>query len=864
MENLLFTPSKHRISWRNSLILAFLCLLNVSIRAQVITGKVRGSDGSALSQANILGISAAGKMLCYAISDDAGHFKLVVPDSLSHGKLQKIRVSYLGYATIEMPFGKLKDGETIVLPNDHHTIKEVTVRAQRIRNSGDTLTYSVAGFRQGQDRSIADVIAKMPGMEVGSDGTIKYQGTAINKFYIEGLDLMGARYGMANKNLSVDKVASVQVLQNHQPVKSLKGVVFSHQAALNLVLKDDAKAAWNGTVDLGIGMGHDLLYDNRLLGLNFSRKFQSLMMYKNNNTGRNIRSEVSDLITQGRNLTPQPGSLLSLMGITVPNMKEERYTFNQSHLLAGNWLWKLSKEETLRIQAHGLVDKSQVDKQRATTYLTLNGRPTVSEQEKITTKRSQWKGEANYQYNGKNTYISNNIQGNMNLDKSVGYIDLDGTDTRQMVRPHQFSVVDNLQLSHTTERKRVYKWDTQLAYYYYPGQLLTVRQQTEQTALHFFHANSAVNLGIPLGKHNVQQLVGVSYDNQSVRVSDGDTLAERRPYQYRSLYWEPKINFIMGSHRTSFTLRAQLVGQTYNHHHSRNLWADPLLSYRWEMTGLSTLTAYARIEHSPRALTDIFDIPIFIDYRSRLINRGQTGAIKTASLATTYQYANPIAGVFFSIQPSYIRRQGEVLYRENLNASIYDMMATDSTYTLVTQALNARISKSIGWAKTYIALHALLQRTNYTLLMAEQPHDARIDRSMLRLNYSLRPWQFMSLEGQTEMLSIRQKTISQQHQPQVTTTEWRHELGMFFYIGEKIMLSCKNQLLHTNDPALGTNWFVDMAASYRTNHSELTFTVSNIIGRNHIERIRLHDTFQTYTAYQLRPREVMLKWSFDL
>ena len=38
------------------------------------------------------------------------------------------------------------------------------------------------------------VIANMPGLSVAGNGTITYQGKAINKFYIEGMDLMGNKY----------------------------------------------------------------------------------------------------------------------------------------------------------------------------------------------------------------------------------------------------------------------------------------------------------------------------------------------------------------------------------------------------------------------------------------------------------------------------------------------------------------------------------------------------------------------------------------------------------------------------------------------------------------------------------------------
>lgn len=61
----------------------------------------------------------------------------------------------------------------------------------------------------------------------GAYGTITYQGKQINKFYIEGLDLLGSKYSQASENISADKVKSVQVYERHQPVKLLRDVTFS-------------------------------------------------------------------------------------------------------------------------------------------------------------------------------------------------------------------------------------------------------------------------------------------------------------------------------------------------------------------------------------------------------------------------------------------------------------------------------------------------------------------------------------------------------------------------------------------------------------------------------------------------------------
>ena len=140
-------------------------------------------------------------------------------------------------------------GRMLVLLTPEATgIREVTIRAPRLSFRGDTVSYNVSRFTEAQDRSIADVLRKMPGIEVAKSGEIRYNGQPINNFYIEGLDMLDGRYGQATNNIAPQDVASVEVMENHQPIKALKDIVFSDRAAINLRLKPHAKARWTGTL----------------------------------------------------------------------------------------------------------------------------------------------------------------------------------------------------------------------------------------------------------------------------------------------------------------------------------------------------------------------------------------------------------------------------------------------------------------------------------------------------------------------------------------------------------------------------------------------------------------------------------------
>ncbi|MFV0247637.1 MAG: hypothetical protein ACK5H1_01570 [Tenacibaculum sp.] len=97
-------------------------------------------------------------------------------------------------------------------------------------------------------------------IELFRDGKILYRGKPINKYYIEGLNLLEGKYNLANSNLPHKEVAKVQVLDNHQPIRVLDSLVYSNQAAINIKLKNSY--TFTRQAELGLGLLPLLWYTN--------------------------------------------------------------------------------------------------------------------------------------------------------------------------------------------------------------------------------------------------------------------------------------------------------------------------------------------------------------------------------------------------------------------------------------------------------------------------------------------------------------------------------------------------------------------------------------------------------------------------
>lgn len=204
--------------------------------------KIRGilkcaTSGQPIPDVYIMLMTEDGKtILAYSYSQPDGSFILECPQGPQQEFL--LTTSRLGYEPYRQKIPAQTQQTEILLKESSLTLREVKVISSPIRRQGDTISYYMSNFHRPQDRNLADVLARMPGIHVQSDGRVQYDGKPINRFYIEDMNLLGERYSLATQNLSPSDIAAVQVYENHEPIKMLRDRSQTEQAALNIKLKD--------------------------------------------------------------------------------------------------------------------------------------------------------------------------------------------------------------------------------------------------------------------------------------------------------------------------------------------------------------------------------------------------------------------------------------------------------------------------------------------------------------------------------------------------------------------------------------------------------------------------------------------------
>ena len=308
---------------------------------------------------------ADSSIVAYTTTDKQGFYNLKATTQLS-----EVLLSISGF-NIKRETTRIKAHSQTFdfhVEEENRILREVVVKSQKLWGNRDTLNYLVSAYTRGKDRSIGDVLKKLPGITIEDNGVIKYQGNPINHFYIENLDMLQGRYNLATQGIKAEDVATVQVLENHEHIRSRQDQTPSERAAINLKIKDKAKGIWSKSVDLGAGHNHDeTLWEAMLQTMYFGKGKQHMLRYSGDNLGRSL-----EMGTDHYGFSSEGNSrMVSLVEHSSPPIGNS--LFGYRHSINLNNLAKLSDSITINYNLNYSHNFASGHSFTQTTYFLPNG-----------------------------------------------------------------------------------------------------------------------------------------------------------------------------------------------------------------------------------------------------------------------------------------------------------------------------------------------------------------------------------------------------------------------------------------------------------------------------------------------------------
>lgn len=628
----------------------------------IITGTVvEASDRSPIVGANVLIKDSNGKMLTYGISDDGGRFSIETPDGAENLYIQ---VTMIGYKTFSAPCKVNAQPWTILMEEGALQLQEVVVKADRIRENGDTITYHVGSFAQKQDRTIGDVLKRMPGIDVANNGRIKYQGTDINKFYIEGNDLLGGKYGIATNGISHDDIGAVEVMENHQPMQVLRGLSFSDQAAINLKMKNKSKATLLVHGTLGGGWSqqpHGSLWQGDIFTMMVTGKYQMITTLKGNNTGLNLLDQLSDF-TSDRTDESMSG-YISLSSPTTPNLQKRRSYFNRSWMVSSSHLLKTNKDGEMKAQIDYQNDRVTARGTNTTTYFLDSGDRVILEDKNSLSHRSAVTGKFSYEVNEKKYFLNNTLSADFSWNKLA--LNTAGTlSNTQSARMPEYSVCNLLKVIRRFGGNKLVTFNSRNEWNSLPERLTVSRDGEDygqRITQHSFYTDERASLGFVFRRVLLSLEAGVSGYFRNLNTDlwgvDLQELTDREELttDYLRVFASPKLEWSYKKLELTFNMPVNLYSYFFSGalRNRSEFFISPSLSARFRLTPRMSLALRGSARRSPASLHTIHDSSILTDYRSFSSGIDDYYTTSGQSVSASYNFRNAQSGIFLMAMGSY-------------------------------------------------------------------------------------------------------------------------------------------------------------------------------------------------------------------
>ncbi len=199
---------------RIKLSLILIMLIPLFAEAANITGRVTDAAGEPLISASVrLLASKDSTVVKGTVTDVSGKFLL---PGIKPGRYV-VETSYVGF---ENAYNNLRIADKnvalgdITLKESSIMLKETTVVGIRtpITVKEDTVEFNADSYKTRPNAVVEDLLKRLPGVEVGSDGSITANGQSVTKILVDGKEFFADDPTVASRNLPVDMVEKLQVV----------------------------------------------------------------------------------------------------------------------------------------------------------------------------------------------------------------------------------------------------------------------------------------------------------------------------------------------------------------------------------------------------------------------------------------------------------------------------------------------------------------------------------------------------------------------------------------------------------------------------------------------------------------------------
>lgn len=675
-------------------------------------------------------------ILKFTKTDNNGNYSIIINgnDSIN------IEAKSFGFKTTNQKYLSTKSTYNFILKEAPINLDAVNVKHKPVITvKGDTLNYRTADFANENDRSIGDVLKKMPGIAVAENGKITYNNTPITQLYIDGDNLLDDKYNIGTKSIPHKAVTKIQVIEHDQPIKMLQKNNLSNDIAINLVIDKTAKLKIIGNAKLAAGLQNR--YDATIDLMLFKQQFKFLDNISLNNIGSDLSE---DLISHNNGFNTnklennRPNFQLSTGVSTTPYLPKSRYLFNNTAILNTNNLFKFNTEKQLKTNIYYLYDKHDQN----TNYNTQITLPTEAinygEQQTNKVVNQSIYSQLNYIDNAATHYVNNGLIIDYSPNNNNALINGLQSPFGQELNQKRLNVVNNLKYLQTLKSGTILNINSYLEKNN-QTELLDITpginkiilnsgadytHLTQQTSIPGFFTNNYITYSTLKNRLTQSYQAGFSFQsldfNSSLYKTQNNNTKETLSNAINDIEWNSfKVYVNPGlDYKTDILqiyirlpINLNLINYTVSNNRYKRILANPSLGLQYQITQENKLTfGYNFSEHIGN-IEDVFTGVILKNYRSLIANDIALPFTKSQRITAGYRYQKALSMLFANLNTSYSNIAVDNIIESTVSNNIQTRKAIPFANHIISFAVNGSIGKYLIALNTNIGLEAGLSKS---------------------------------------------------------------------------------------------------------------------------------------------------------
>ena len=875
------------------LIIALMGLgTSIAFAQKQIKGNVKDEKAKPIPSVMVSLKDKEGNTVAFSRTNEKGDFTVNIDPV---GTDLTLELSILGFEKKSITVTDLNKHYQVVLAESEIALKTVEVKNRpKLSSNGDTLNYKTSDFSDKQDRSIGDVLKKMPGIEVAENGKISYNGKNISNLYIDGDNLLEDKYGIGTKSIPHGAVDKVQVIENDQPVKMLRKNNTSEDVALNLVIKDEAKLKLMG--DIKSGLGTPERFDANANAMMFNKKVKFLNNLKGNNIGIDPGIDLTSFNPPTTD-NSKPSNLLTAGAAGVPTLPQSRTLFNKAGQANLNNLFKFNNDLQLRANVSYLYDeRKQIYNKSSETRLAGQ---TISYQENQDNFLNPQKLRGQFTLNGNTDgyFFNNALVVEYNPSRTNSNVFINGVGAFQSLSQDMFTLSNDLVYRKKLKSGNMFHFSSNLSRTSQPETLnikpglnedilnngMPYNSLNQYLKLPTWYTNNAVSMAFPKGNFVQTYRAGLLLQQQNLetnlnKVQNDGRVELAMAGSLNDLNWFRSKAYIENNYeyttdKITATVRVPLSYNTINYDDANHavdkklqrFFVNPSVYFKYQTSPENYVSANYAYRNNLGTIDDVYYGAVLRNYRSLFANNAPVSESATHAIAGSFNFRKAIQMVFGNIGISYSTTNLNTISAFTLTNNTQQRIVLPLENQMKTLSLNSGVSKYLFALRSTVNAGFSYSHNQYEQLQNNELLPFKSDTYTYRAGIEAKLTKFMNFSYNGTFANNKNKTVN--NGISTNYQQLRQQAGLTATMFKSVFLNLSAEHIFTqqsSQPDL-KYLFADFNIRYKLLKikTDLEFGITNLANVKRFEAINVTANSLTVGTYEIPGRVAMVKATFN-